>query len=76
MNLDNLHIEPDNSYHQPSTDPTSGIKAIVVVMTVLFMVFTSVLAIFFYDKKQKEGDVINASNAGNTNLLQNLLFYH
>lgn len=67
MNLDNLHIEPDNSYHQPSTDPTSGIKAIVVVMTVLFMVFTSVLAIFFYDKKQKEGDVINASNAGNIN---------
>lgn len=51
MDLKNQYIEPDNSYHQPSHDPSSGTLVLVVTLTIISVVLTSVLAAVYYTKK-------------------------
>ena len=48
------YIEPDNSYYKPSRDPGEGTVALVVIMTVLFVVLTTVLAVVYFNK-HKDG---------------------
>jgi len=54
MNDREQYIEPDNSYYKPSRDPGEGTVALVVIMTVLFVVLTTVLAVVYF-KKHKDG---------------------
>ena len=49
------YIEPDNSYYKPSRDPGEGTVGLVVVMTVLFVILTTVLAVVYFNKR-KSGD--------------------
>ena len=51
MDLKNQYIEPDNSYHQPSHDHSSGTMVLVVTLTIISVVLTSVLAAVYYTKK-------------------------
>ena len=51
MDLKNQYIEPDNSYHQPSHDPSGGTMVLVVTLTIISVVLTSVLAAVYYTKK-------------------------
>lgn len=67
MNRKEQFIEPDNSYYRPSTDSTSGTMTIVVIMTILFVVLTAVLAIFFFTKS--DGDDLLEGSPNQTNAL-------
>ena len=51
MDLRNQYIEPDNSYHRPSHDPSSGTMVLVVTLTIISVILTSVLAAVYYTKK-------------------------
>ena len=51
MDLRNQYIEPDNSYHRPSHDPSSGTLVLVVTLTIISVILTSVLAAVYYTKK-------------------------
>ena len=51
MDLKNQYIEPDNSYHQPSHDPSGGTTVLVVTLTIISVILTSVLAAVLYTKK-------------------------
>jgi len=38
MDLRNQYIEPDNSYHQPSHDPSGGTTVLVVTLTIISVI--------------------------------------
>ena len=62
MDLRNQYIEPDNSYHQPSHDPSGGTMVLVVTLTIISVVLTSVLAVVYYSKKNNpETDVTSGT---------------
>ena len=70
MDLQNQYIEPDNSYHQPSHDPSGGTMVLVVTLTIISVVLTSVLAVVYYSKKNNPGtDVTSGTmiNSGDWN---------
>ena len=58
MDLKNQYIEPDNSYHEVSHDPSSGTMALVVTLTIISVILTSVLAGIFYSKNKEGGNVV------------------
>ena len=66
MNDREQYIEPDNSYYKPSRDPGEGTVGLVVIMTVLFIILTTVLAVVYFNKrksgnKPEEAGVSNPS---------------
>ena len=61
MNLKDQYIEPDNSYHQPSHDPSGGTMVLVITLTMLSVVLTSVLAIVYFSRKNQDG-IINTTD--------------
>ena len=72
MDLQNQYIEPDNSYHQPSHDPSGGTMVLVVTLTIISVVLTSVLAAVYYTRKNNpetdatSGTMINSYIAVST----------
>ncbi|MCQ2517031.1 MAG: pyrrolo-quinoline quinone [Saccharofermentans sp.] len=66
MNFKDQYIEPDNSYHQPSRDPSSGTMMLVITLTVVSVVLTSVLALIFYSKKNNDGVINSGDGTGAT----------
>ena len=62
MNDRDQYIEPDNSYYKPSRDPGEGTVGLVVIMTVLFVILTTVLAVVYFNKR-KTGDKPEDSGA-------------
>lgn len=60
MNLKDQYIEPDNSYYEPSTDPSQGTMKLVIALTVLSVLLTSVLAIVYF--RQKNADKVDVTN--------------
>ena len=59
MDFKNQYIEPDNSYHEVSHDPSSGTMVLVVTLTIISVILTSVLAAIFYSKKNNDTGVVN-----------------
>lgn len=69
MRRNEQYIEPDNSFYEPSKDPSQGNLMLVVVITVLFVILTAVLAVVYINKKNDEktkaaGLVENTVNTG------------
>ena len=69
MDLKNQYIEPDNSYHQPSHDPSSGTMALVVSLTLISVVLTSVLAVVWYRKTKGDNPQTEQSGPGISNYI-------
>ena len=65
MNRDDQYIEPDNSYYEPSRDPSQGTLILVVFMTFLSVILTSVLAFIYFSKNNKDKDLSLAEASGN-----------
>ncbi|MBR2524368.1 MAG: hypothetical protein IKE53_08040 [Clostridiales bacterium] len=55
------YIEPDNSYHKPSRDPGEGTMGLVVVMTILFVILTTVLAVVYFNKRKNTDESPDAN---------------
>ena len=57
------YIEPDNSYYKPSRDPGEGTVGLVVIMTILFVILTTVLAVVYFNKHKKNDIQQDDSNS-------------
>ncbi len=66
MNRNDQYIEPDNTFYEPSTDPSQGTMALVIMLTILSVVLTSVLAGIYFKKKAADDktNVVEASGEG------------
>jgi len=64
MNQKDQYIQPDNSYHQPSHDPSSGTMLLVVTLTIFSVVLTSVLAVIYFSKNRSDS-IINTADGSN-----------
>lgn len=60
MNIKGQYIEPDNSYHEPSRDNSHGTMMIFVVMTILFVILTSVLAVIYINQESDKKNKVDA----------------
>lgn len=57
MTRKDQYIEPDNSYYEPSMDTSHGTTMLIVVLTFVFIVLTTVLAIAVHGKRTEEQEV-------------------
>ncbi|MBO4636292.1 MAG: PQQ-like beta-propeller repeat protein [Clostridiales bacterium] len=50
MSRKDQYIDRDNTYYEPSTDPSGGTMLLVVLMTILMVILTTVLGIIYFKK--------------------------
>ncbi len=64
-------IDKDNTFYEPSRDSQQGTLILVVIMTILFVVLTSVLAIIYFGKNTAgtSGEPIEMSYTNNDGFL-------
>ena len=48
MSRKDQYIDRDNTYYEPSTDPSGGTMLLVVLMTILMVILTTVLGIIYF----------------------------